>query len=86
MSANRFLSIEAARSAAQPKGSRWTILFGPYERYLGRIFLIAPQQFLLVTKHGDLAFDAHEVQEVEWVDNALVTDTERSYWPSDPFI
>jgi len=86
MSANIFLSIDAARIAAWPKGSRWSILFCPYERYLGRVFLTALQRFLLVTKHGDLAFDAHEVQEVEWVDNALLTDTERSYWPCDPFI
>lgn len=86
MSANIFLSIDAARIAAWPKGSRWSILFGPYELYLGRVFLTVPQRFLLVTKHGDLAFDAHEVQEVEWVDNALVTDTERSYSPCDPFI
>lgn len=86
MRANRFLSIEAARDAGQPKGSRWAVLLGPYERYLGRIFLTSPQQFLLVTRHGDLAFNADEVHGVEWVDNAVVTSAERFYWPSDPYI
>lgn len=86
MNVNRFLSIKAARSAGHPKGSRWTILFGPNEQYLGRIFMTSPNQFLLVTSHKELAFNADEVQEIEWFDNSLVTDTERSYWPSAPFI
>lgn len=86
MSANRFLSIDAARSAGRPKGSRWAIFFSPHEKYLGYVFLTSPQQFLLVTRHGDLAFNADEVQWVEWVDNATVPDTKCSSWPSHPFI
>lgn len=86
MRVKRFLSIEAARDAGQARGSRWAIFFGPYEKYLGRIFLTSSQQFLLVTRNGDLAFSADEVHGIEWVDNAVVTNDERSYWPSDPYI
>lgn len=86
MNANRFSTIDEARRAAKPKGSRWSVSFGPHEHYLGHIFLTSPTRYLLVTKRGNLVFYADEVIAIEWVDETSAERNERSYWPAEPYI